>query len=120
MTHPPHLTPLQSPAHLVELMEPSTLQILDVDLCARLDVAMQLVYKHLKSTNTRCSVEFSYDEQGQLEGVGFFNDTMELVSCITVYRLARDNDVPDMKALAEALAQDEPHRSEAVNFIFQF
>lgn len=120
MTQPPHLTPLLTPAHLVELMEPCSLQILEVDLCARLDVALQRVHEHLQGTKTRCRVEFSYDEQGQLEGVGFFNASNELVSCITVYRLARDNDVSNMKALNAALSLDEPARTEAVNSIFQF
>lgn len=109
-----------SPSYLVELIHPLTGVSQDVDVCAKLPVAIQRVYQHLKEHAATPRVELSYDVRGHLEGVGFFDSTNELISCITVYHLERDTDVATMPDLIRALELHEPARSVALNSIFQF
>lgn len=111
---------MPAPSYLVELIDPTTGIAGEVDLCAKLPVAIQRVHEHLKEHGARPRVETSYDKEGQLEGVGFFDPAGQLMSCITVYYLERDTDEPSMPDLVRALELTEPARSIALNAIFNF
>ncbi len=113
--HPPE----PAPSYLVELIHPATGVPSEVDICAQLAVAVQRVHAHLASFGSRPSVELSYDADGSLEGVGFFDQAHDLISCITVYRLHRDNEQPTLQGLTLALSLPEPARSIALNQLFQ-
>lgn len=109
-----------SPSYLVELFDPESGISHGVDVCAKLAVALQKVHAHLKSLQVSSRVELSYDPQGLLDGVGFFDGVNELTSCITVYHLARDTDEPSMPDIIRALTLPEPARTVAMNNIFKF
>jgi hypothetical protein len=89
-------------------------------MCAKLAVAMQKVHAYLAELRESSRVELSYDVDGQLEGVGFFNGVDDLMSCITVYHLERDSDQPNMPELIRALLLPEPACSAAINALFKF
>ena len=109
-----------APSYLVELFDPKNGIPQGVDVCAKLAVAMQKVHAHLKSLSESSRVELSYDPQGHVEGVGFFNGVNEPISCITVYHLERDTDEPSIQGIIRALTLAEPARSEALTEIFKF
>lgn len=109
-----------SPCYLVELLNPQTCVTVDSDVCADLAVAVQRVYEHLKRESASARVEISYDKDGLVEGIGFFNNVNDLISCITVFHLARDSDVANLEGLLQALSSSEPARTQALNTLFKF
>lgn len=101
-------------------MHPHTGELEHTDICARLDVAVQQVYLHLKShPEVRTDVEVSYDEDGELEGVGFFDDNHDMLSCVTVYHLERDTEQAHVKEVTAACAQEGRALEAALNEIFR-
>jgi hypothetical protein len=91
--------------YLVELFHPQTLAMEDADICTRLDVALEKVYAHLSNfTEMHVSVDVSCDEDGLIEGVGFFDANLELISCVTTYHHSRDTEEPSNQAIAAACA----------------
>lgn len=117
------MQPSHFPAlYLVELMNPETGNIDEVDVCARLDVAIEKVYNWLDSfgeLRKSVCVEVSYDDEGVLEGVGFFNDEQDMASCITTYQLDRDADVASISEIASACAGPKDLLQSALNRVFR-
>lgn len=109
-THPP--------AYLVEFLAPVSTETLETDLHADLGVAIDRVYTHFAGGATPVVLEPSYTEDGELEGIAFFDRKLHLVACLTVYRLDRDCDEVATPGIVHALALPEPARTEALNALF--
>lgn len=101
-------------------MHPHTGELEHTDICARLDVAVQQVYLHLQAhPEVRVDVEVSYDEDQELEGVGFFDDNHDMLSCITAYRLERDTEQAHVQAVSAACTKEGRALETALNDIFR-
>lgn len=100
-------------------MHPRTGELEQSDICVRLDTAVEQVYQHLQMyPGLEVDVEVSYDEDDELEGVGFFDDNHEMLSCITVYHLERDTEQPRLRSIADACALKGAQMEQALNQIF--
>lgn len=114
------MTPIPQPSFLVELMNPATGEIEETDICAKLSLAVEKVYLHLQDySEIETRVEVSYDDEQQLEGVGFFDAAHNVISCVTVYRLERDNELPTVAAIDEACRTAGIVLEERLNMIFK-
>ena len=104
-----HLTPPQT--YLVELMHPLSGEVVLTDVCAHLDAAVQRAIDHSRQPGTGpVRSEVSVD-QGVLEGIAFFNQSDEIIACVTRYHLERDTERARQPEVARAcsdiaLAQD--------------
>ena len=79
-------------AFLVELLDPFNGDVLECDVCAKLELAVEKVQEHFSTyPGLDLRVEVSVDDDGELEGIGFFDSGHEIVSCVTVYHLERDD-----------------------------
>lgn len=107
---------LSAPIFLVELMSPPTGEVQFSDVCARLDVSVEKAIKHLKSyLGESFRAEASYDAEGQLCGIGFFGLDGELASCITAYRMDRDDEIPSDARVIAACTYTGPALDQALN-----
>lgn len=111
-THPP--------AYLVEILAPVSTETLETDLHADLGVAIDRIYSHFAGAGRPVGVESSYTEDGELEGIAFFDQAQQLVACMTVYRLDRDCDEVATPGIVQALALAEPARTAALGALFTF
>lgn len=101
-------------------MHPHTGELEQADICAQLGTAVQQVFEHLQEhPEVAVFVEVSHDEDGELEGVGFFDENHEMLSCITAYRLERDTDVPTVPSIVEACLSPGPQMEGALNSVFR-
>lgn len=101
-------------------MNPLTGDIEDTDLYAELGTAVEQVFLHLQihaPPNVRVGV--SHDADGELEGVGFFGLRDDLISCLTVYYLERDTQLPTVAAISEACRNPGPGLERQLNEIFK-
>ena len=106
-------------AFLVELLNPKTGEIEYSDICIRLDTAVDQVFTHLqKYPEVPVQVDVSYDEQNEIEGIGFFDDDHEVISCVTAYHLDRDTDEPQHEEVKLACLQAGQDLETALNKIF--
>lgn len=77
---------------LVETFATDSADADECDVYARLELAVEAVHEWLAQTPGRkVRVEVSVDEEGELEGVGFFDDSYAMLACVTVYRLERES-----------------------------
>ena len=112
------MQPTHPPAFLVELFPLTKSDTLEADLHADLGVAVERVYLHLKQAAVKAEVEPSYTDDGELEGMAFFDQNAELLACLTVYRLDRDCDQVKTPEIQAALRLAEPERTKVLNLIF--
>ena len=104
---------------LVELLNPKTGEIEYYVNCIRLDTSVYQVFTHLqKYQEVPVQVDVSYDEQNEIEGIGFFDDDHEVISCVTAYHLDRDNDEPQHEEVKLACLQAGQDLEAALNKIF--
>lgn len=98
------------PSYLLELLDPPTGELVHVDLFLDMSRAVEAAYTHV--VNTKASVEdvdVSIDKDEELEGIGFFDKSRNLIACVTVYRLERDTEVasnPDIQKACSASIYD--------------
>lgn len=103
---------------LVELMNPETGEIVDTDVTAKLELAVEKVYQHTHQISALVGdVDVSYDDE-ELEGLAFFNDEQEMLACITVYRLERDTGSAQLPALSEACCADKADLKQRLTTLF--
>jgi hypothetical protein len=109
------------PVYLVELFDPWSGDALEVDLYARLDTAVESVYLHLKKVGFTggANVDVSFDDESTIEGVGFFNENQDLISCVTAYHLSRDTAVPQLTEIKKAFAAEPSELQSLLNTLFQ-
>lgn len=89
--------------YLVELFDPHTGEILDADVFARMDTAVETAFLHTRKTPLiRVHAEVSTDETGVIDGLGFFDEDHELVACITTSNLTHDNQLPLLPQIRQA------------------
>lgn len=101
-------------------MNPTTGQIEETDICAKLSLAVEKVYLHLRDyPEVEATVEVSYDDEQQLEGVGFFDAAHNVISCVTVYRLERDNELPSVPEIDLACRTAGNELEARLNHIFK-
>jgi len=113
-------TPRFPEVFLVELMNPYSGEIEETDVCAKLELAVEKVYLHLLDyKDTLVEVEASFDTDDAIEGVGFFDENQELISCITVYHLDRDTGTAELPGIAEACRGDKQNLQQELNRIFR-
>lgn len=128
-------TPRQFPfVYLVELFSPSPMAIAgepsddagpvapvveDSDVCAKLELAIEQAYQHVRNLNLKAHLEVSFDEDNLIEGVGVFDADENLLACITVYHLDRDCEEASLSSIRDA-CRGEPRSMQAeLNRIFQ-
>jgi hypothetical protein len=105
---------------LVELLDPYTGELEEADVSGKLDLAVEKVYWHLANySDSHVEVEVSFDEDGVIEGVGFFNEEHEMISCITVYHLDRDTDDPEDSRIRNACSGPLVELQSKLNVIFR-
>lgn len=105
---------------LVELMNPYTGELEDTDVCAKLELALEKVYWHLADyKDSLVEVEVSFDEDDAIEGVGFFDENHDIVSCVTVYHLDRDTGTAQVDAIARACRGDKRQLQQELNRLFR-
>ncbi|MCC5610594.1 hypothetical protein LC612_28545 [Nostoc sp. CHAB 5834] len=107
------------PSYLVELLNPKTGEIESVDICANASAAIQQVRTHLQRLFAGAvHVEVSCDAQGEIEGFGFFDDVHSLISCVTVYRIAHDEEIAQEETINEACKLSPFEMERALTSIF--
>lgn len=117
MTQP---TPHFPEVYLVELMDPYTGELQEADVCAKLELAVDKVYLHLADfKDSLIEVEVSFDEDDVIEGIGFFDEQREMLSCITVYHLDRDTGTAQEDDIAQACRGDKAALQRKLNRIFR-
>lgn len=100
-------------------MNPHSGEIEDADLFARLGPAIEKVYLHLRDySEVAVTVEVSHDEDGEIEGVGFFDTQHEVISLITIYRLERDTEEPTVEAIRLACQAPGGELQARLNTLF--
>lgn len=101
-------------------MNPYSGELEHADIFVRLDTAIETVREHFLATcpQLNVTVEVSYDEDRELEGVGFFDDDHQLVSCVTAYRLDRDAEVATDLRISEACLAGPEHMQDKLNQLF--
>lgn len=88
---------------LVETFDTCSGVAQECDVYAKLELAVEAVYEELvQPPGCEVRVEVSLDEDGELEGVGFFDRGYAMLACITVYRLERENDSAVRGNIADA------------------
>jgi hypothetical protein len=113
-------TPRFPEVFLAELMNPYTGEIEETDVCAKLELAVEKVYLHLVDyKDSLINVEVSFDADNAIEGVGFFDENHELVSCVTVYHLDRDTGSATVAGLGPACRGDKQALQQELNRIFR-
>lgn len=106
--------------YLVELMNPKTGDIEEADICAKLELAVEKVHAHLTEySDLLVEVEVSLDEDEAIEGLGFFDEDHEILSCITVYHLDRDTGEAQDAGIATACRGDKFALQKELNRIFR-
>ncbi len=107
--------------YLVELMYSDNGEVAEADVCAHLDVALDKAYLHLQTLEMLEDprAEVSFDEDGELEGVGFFDAHENMLACVTVYHLDRDNEQASEPAIAQACAGPRDRLQDALNALLQ-
>ena len=84
-----------NPSYLIELFNPVTKELEETDICKKLAVAIDKAYDHLNAFSSIIdNIDVSFDAQGQVEGIGFFDEKGGIVTCITTYHLDKDTDEP--------------------------
>lgn len=105
---------------LVELLDAVSGELLEADVCARLESAIERVYWHLAEyKDSLVSVDVSYDDENALEGVAFFTESQEMLACISVYRLDRDTQEPEVAEIADACNANPADLQTSLNRIFR-
>ena len=114
--------PTQFPAaYLVELLDPYNGDVHECDVCAKVELAVEKVYQHLSQhSDVVVHVETSFDDDGELEGIGFFDESHQIISCITVYHLERDDADAEVASIAQACRAAPAQLEAALNAIFSF
>ncbi len=107
--------------YLVELMYSDTGDVAEADVCAHLDVALDKAYLHLQTLDAieGPRAEVSFDDEGELEGVGFFDADENMLACVTVYHLDRDNEQASVAAIAAACAGPRDGLQDALNALLR-
>ena len=106
--------------YLVEFFDPLTLELMDSDVCAKLSVAIEKVYLHLKEfPEVQVLVEVSHDFNDEIDGVGFFGVEKDLLSCVTVYHLERDTEETSILEIEQACQKGGEEFSAKLNAIFR-
>ena len=106
-------------AYLVELLDPFNGEVLECDVCAKLELALEKVYEHFRQyPEVAPRVEVSFDDDDELEGVGFFDSEHEIVSCVTVYHLERDDGETRYPGLLAACQAGRQHMEASLNQVF--
>lgn len=104
--------------YLVELMHPLSGEVLLTDVCAHLDAAVQRAVDHSRQPGTGpVRSEVSVD-QGVLEGIAFFNQSSEIIACVTRYHLERDTErarQPEVALACEDLSKAQDRLNHILN-----
>jgi hypothetical protein len=85
-----HDTSPKSPTLLIELFDLATEEILNCDVSARLDNALQAVYLHLAQYADTVTPQVSLGTEGELDGIAFFGPNEKHLAFITAYYLERE------------------------------
>jgi hypothetical protein len=109
------------PVYLVECINPVTKDLEEADVCRELAVALDKIYKHLSPLRALLAeVEVSFDSNGEVEGVGFFDENRALISCVTTYNLSRDTDEPLHPEFSTVCAGSSFDLQQSLNRIFRY
>lgn len=93
------------PIFLLELFDPWTGESVSSDITRFLENAVDAVYWHLADFDGKVTVEVSRcAENGEIEGIGFFDEDSTMLSSIAAYYLDRDSVVCETPAIATAVA----------------
>jgi hypothetical protein len=97
------MSELRPPTYLVELLSGISGELLEAEVYARLDTAVEKAAVHAKSElGPQAHASVSLNVNSEIDGVGFFDDNQNLVACVTVYRLEHDAEAPTVPELQSA------------------
>lgn len=86
--------------YLVELFDPETGEIVEVDVFAHIDAAFEACYWHMRQGGAKNTSPYvSLDEGGELEGAAFITEDDGLWACLSVYHLYRDEELARLEAM---------------------
>lgn len=106
------------PIYLVELFDPFTGEIINADVFARMDTAVETALIHSKKIpSLKVHAEVSTDVSGGIDGFGFFDEDHELVACITVSNLTHDKQEPQLTSVRSACLLPPAQMQAALNTI---
>ena len=106
---------------LVETFAADPSDVDECDVYARLELAVEAVHEWLAQTPGRkVRVEVSVDEEGELEGVGFFDDSYTMLACVTVYRLERESGSAVNRNISQACRGPASQLETKLKEIFRF
>ena len=97
--------PLQAPIFLVELLDLSTEDIIECDVTAYLENAIEAAYTHLANLLDQVTPEVTIDRDGELEGIAFLGPNEEQYAFITAYYLNRDAPAAEFESIRTLAAQ---------------
>lgn len=108
------------PVYLAELLDTSSDEILSTDVFAKLELAVEAVYEHARTVPglRQVSVEVSFDSDGEIEGVGIFDENEQPVAYITVYHLDRETAVATSLSIGRACRGDPSCLQAELNSTF--
>lgn len=94
-----------TPTFLIELIHQKTGDVVECDVTSYLENAIEAAYVYLKGFDSeRFTPEVSYDDDGAIEGIAFFDRDGRGRAYITAYYLDRDEANNEFTAVA-ALAK---------------